>query len=451
MLRRKWSDTDKRRSGIMVDLIDKQMLERRILRNLERLVGAREPEMDYRLMQRTVSPRLFCLGLKVNHLPPASSCPRFFSDSVTKLTIGQLIDGSSCGRIDMVIKDLDLEPKIDAMMREFLEKRIFKNRTKTKPQTTKPSTEWKRQSQIKAKQSFGHDKEDPHAHIDISTDHFYDEDFRSPEYVVKLCFYHFPVGAARFGLDKDPQAILTWDDLRSKFIHKFFLLLKRQILEMKSRDFSKDLTNRFMKHGTVSMIFLGHAHIMVSWNYINSILSIMLEHQNDQDSLNSAAGGNFLDKMPRECLKIIKSKSKVCISQSKPVVAKVSISTSTSGISPDVSELKEFGQSIAPCNTLYHPKEDLKGITTRSSVAYQGPAIPSTSSSPPKVMNRDTEVTKDTMLPTNNKSIKDIQPPVIQVQSQNPTSEPDDDPVSAPRPNQQTSNPFLQEEMMKAP
>nr|GFC17531.1 reverse transcriptase domain-containing protein [Tanacetum cinerariifolium] len=32
---------------------------------------------------------------------------------------------------------------------------------------------------------------------------------------------------------------------------------------------------------------------------------------NDQDSLNSAAGGNILDKMPRECLKIIESKSKV--------------------------------------------------------------------------------------------------------------------------------------------
>ncbi|GJT30126.1 hypothetical protein Tco_0910401 [Tanacetum coccineum] len=32
---------------------------------------------------------------------------------------------------------------------------------------------------------------------------------------------------------------------------------------------------------------------------------------NDQDSLNSAAGGNFLDKMPRECLRIIESKSKV--------------------------------------------------------------------------------------------------------------------------------------------
>ncbi|GKC89486.1 hypothetical protein Tco_1150135 [Tanacetum coccineum] len=52
MPRRKWSATDQRRSGIMVDLIDKKLLERRIMRNLERLVGARELEMDYRLMQR---------------------------------------------------------------------------------------------------------------------------------------------------------------------------------------------------------------------------------------------------------------------------------------------------------------------------------------------------------------------------------------------------------------
>nr|GFD02707.1 reverse transcriptase domain-containing protein [Tanacetum cinerariifolium] len=43
---------------------------------------------------------------------------------------------------------------------------------------------------------------------------------------------------------------------------------------------------------------------------------------NDQDSLNSAAGGNFLDKMLRECLKIIESKSKVRQSRAKAVVAK---------------------------------------------------------------------------------------------------------------------------------
>ncbi|GKF74442.1 hypothetical protein Tco_0220774, partial [Tanacetum coccineum] len=47
-----------------------------------------------------------------------------------------------------------------------------------------------------------------------------------------------------------------------------------------------------------------------------------------------------------------------------------------------------------PSNTVTNLKEDLKGITTRSGVAYKGPTIPITSSSP-KVMERDTEVTKD--------------------------------------------------------
>nr|GEX36852.1 reverse transcriptase domain-containing protein [Tanacetum cinerariifolium] len=66
----------------------------------------------------------------------------------------------------------------------------------------------------------------------------------------------------------------------------------------------------------------------------------------DQDSLNFTVGGNFLDKMPRECLAIIESKSKVCYSRNKPVVAKVSTNTSTSGISPDVAELKDMVKAL---------------------------------------------------------------------------------------------------------
>nr|GEX70044.1 reverse transcriptase domain-containing protein [Tanacetum cinerariifolium] len=67
---------------------------------------------------------------------------------------------------------------------------------------------------------------------------------------------------------------------------------------------------------------------------------------NDQDSLNSAAGGNFLDKMPRECLKIIESKSKVCQSRAKAVVAKVSMSSSTPAISSEVAELKDMVRAL---------------------------------------------------------------------------------------------------------
>nr|GEY70764.1 reverse transcriptase domain-containing protein [Tanacetum cinerariifolium] len=81
---------------------------------------------------------------------------------------------------------------------------------------------------------------------------------------------------------------------------------------------------------------------------------------NDQDSLNSTAGGNFLDKMPHECLKVIESKSKVCQSRAKAVVAKVSTSSSTSVISSDIAELKDMvralllekkNQSLAPSPT----------------------------------------------------------------------------------------------------
>ncbi|GKF45799.1 hypothetical protein Tco_0135601 [Tanacetum coccineum] len=72
------------------------------------------------------------------------------------------------------------------------------------------------------------------------------------------------------------------------------------------------------------------------------------------------------------------------------------------------------GTGSLPSNTVTNLKEDLKGITTRSGVAYQRPMIPTTSSSS-KVVERETEVTKDMMLPTNNESTKDVEPPVVQV------------------------------------
>ncbi|GJQ91090.1 reverse transcriptase domain-containing protein [Tanacetum coccineum] len=93
-----------------------------------------------------------------------------------------------------------------------------------------------------------------------------------------------------------------------------------------------------------------------------------------------------------------------------------------------------------PSNTVTNPKEDLKGITTRSGVVYQGPTIPTTSS--PKVVERRTEVTKDTVFPTNNGITKDVQPPVVPVENQNPVSEPVDAPVSAPMPNPKPSIPY---------
>ncbi|GKA29432.1 reverse transcriptase domain-containing protein [Tanacetum coccineum] len=92
------------------------------------------------------------------------------------------------------------------------------------------------------------------------------------------------------------------------------------------------------------------------------------------------------------------------------------------------------GSGTLPSNTITNPKEDLKGITTRSGVAYQGLTNPTTSS-PPKVVERETEVTKDTVPPTNNGSTKEVQPLFVQVQTHVPNSEPVVTPVSALMPN----------------
>ncbi|GJS97272.1 reverse transcriptase domain-containing protein [Tanacetum coccineum] len=496
---------------------------------------------------------------------------------------------------------------------------------------------------VQNKQFFGHDKEDPHAHIRYfnkitSTMRFPDV----PSTSIKLMLFPFSLeGSARIWLEKEPpRSILTWDDLVSKFINQFFppskmTNLRNEIMRFQQRfdelfyeawDQFNDLLRACPHHG-----FSELHQLDTFYNALNA---------NDQDSLNSAAGGNFLDKMPRECLRIIESKSKVRNSRNKAVVAKVSSNSSTPGISPDVaalttevSELKNMmktmlvekqraqapapvkaveqscvtcggahsyrncpatngniyqdniqeyvsqaaaanfnqgntnfrppmvanqirppgfppiqnnqnrfnqnqgnnfnqnrgtnsnqnrgnnfyqgqvyqpptsqppvyqaqpyqapapqvqgvsktdfenyvkandavlrnmqnqGQGLQnqianltdmlskfvtsntastsgtlPSNTVTNPKEDLKGITTRSGVAYKGPTIPITSS--PKVMERETEVTKDTMPPTNNGSTEDVQPPVVPVVHHESISEPVNAPVSASMPNQKASIPF---------
>ncbi|GJX50474.1 hypothetical protein Tco_0277319 [Tanacetum coccineum] len=69
-----------------------------------------------------------------------------------------------------------------------------------------------------------------------------------------------------------------------------------------------------------------------------------------------------------------------------------------------------------PSNTVTNPKEDLK--------------------------ERRTEVTKDTVFPTNEGITEDVQPPVVPVENQNPVFEPVDASVSVPIPNQKPSIPY---------
>nr|GEX23367.1 reverse transcriptase domain-containing protein [Tanacetum cinerariifolium] len=202
---------------------------------------------------------------------------------------------------------------------------------------------------VQNKQFFGHDKEDPHAHILYFNKITSTLKFPNvPNTSIKLMLFPFSLeGAAHIWLEKEPpRSIFTWDDLVSKFINQFFppsktTNLRNEITNFQQRfdesfseawDIFKDLLRAFPHHG-----FSELHQLDTFYNALNS---------KDQNSLNSATGGNFLDKMPRECLAIIESKSKVRYSRNKPVVAKVSMNTSTSGISPDVVELKDMMKAL---------------------------------------------------------------------------------------------------------
>nr|GFA54479.1 DNA-directed DNA polymerase [Tanacetum cinerariifolium] len=68
---------------------------------------------------------------------------------------------------------------------------------------------------------------------------------------------------------------------------------------------------------------------------------------NDQDVLDSAAGGNFLDKIPRECLSIIESKPKVRYSRSRVTDVRANANAPLSSSSPSNSfDLQQIAASL---------------------------------------------------------------------------------------------------------
>ncbi|GJS80687.1 reverse transcriptase domain-containing protein [Tanacetum coccineum] len=68
--------------------------------------------------------------------------------------------------------------------------------------------------------------------------------------------------------------------------------------------------------------------------------------------------------------------------------------------------------SSLPSNTIPNPRNEAKEITTQSGTSYDGPPIP------PPVVEKESEVTKDTELP----STEDIQPPLVQDQNKDKES-----------------------------
>nr|GEW14090.1 reverse transcriptase domain-containing protein [Tanacetum cinerariifolium] len=186
------------------------------------------------------------------------------------------------------------------------------------------------------------------------------------------------------------------------------------------------------------------------------------------DALDSAASGNFLDKIPRECLSIIESKSKVRYSRSRVTDIAValedkldirmnrfekSLNEMKNSFTPTAplkavmkvyvtyfqkkfeekqddfqNQMMQFMQNLynkpstsscLPGNTIPNPKGEAKAITTRSGMSYKEPPIPPTGVN----QQEPVEVTTDTE-PQNS---DDIHPPTVQAKV--PVDKPTEEPV----------------------
>nr|GFB16685.1 reverse transcriptase domain-containing protein [Tanacetum cinerariifolium] len=114
-----------------------------------------------------------------------------------------------------------------------------------------------------------------------------------------------------------PRSILTWEDLVSKFINQFFPPSKTTYLRNEITNFLQKPNETFNEawERFKDLLWQCPHHGISELHQLDTFYNAL--NPNDQDALDSAAGGNFLDKIPRECLSIIKSKSKVRYSRSR--------------------------------------------------------------------------------------------------------------------------------------
>ncbi|GJR68266.1 reverse transcriptase domain-containing protein [Tanacetum coccineum] len=272
-----------------------------------------------------------------------------------------------------------------------------------------------------------------------------------PNDVIKLMMFPYSLEeATRIWYEKEPpNSILTWDDLVTKFVNQFFPPSKTTHLKNEISRFIQKLEETFSEawERFKEMLRACPHHGFSELTQIDTFYNGL--NDNDQDSLNAATGGNLLSKTTRDALNIIENKSKVLYSRNKSNVSRMNTNSRESSSKTDkridkladqiltlveivsknivtpapVKAVEEICVTCSgphawyncpntnsnqsnvcaatastsgtlPSNTIPNPKGEMKAITTRSSVAYEGPSIP-TNPNPKKVVERETEETTD--------------------------------------------------------
>nr|GEV13067.1 reverse transcriptase domain-containing protein [Tanacetum cinerariifolium] len=165
---------------------------------------------------------------------------------------------------------------------------------------------------VQTNKFYGFESDNPHTHISnfkrmTSTLKFRDV----PNDAIKLMLFPYSLeGAAGIWYKKEPpNSILTWDDLVNQFVNQFFPPSKITHLKNEISRFTQRFKETYgeawerLKEMLRACPYHGFSELTQIDTFYNGL------NEQDQDSLNVAAGGNILSKTTREARKIIENNS----------------------------------------------------------------------------------------------------------------------------------------------
>ncbi|GJV45864.1 reverse transcriptase domain-containing protein [Tanacetum coccineum] len=147
-------------------------------------------------------------------------------------------------------------------------------------------------------------------------------------------------GAARRWLKKEPPRTLTltWRRFLVSTIHSMnFSPSRTTNLQNEISNFQQRFDESFHEAWTVTRTNSSCPHHV--FNELHHLYFYNALNPADQDSLNSAAGGNLLERRTQDVLTIIKNKSKVRNSRNKSIVSQVKSSDVNSSSSSEIAKL----------------------------------------------------------------------------------------------------------------
>ncbi|GKD84198.1 reverse transcriptase domain-containing protein, partial [Tanacetum coccineum] len=268
---------------------------------------------------------------------------------------------------------------------------------------------------VQNKQFFGHDKEDPHAHIRYfnkitSTMRFSD----IPSTSIKLMLFPFSLeGSARIWLEKEPpRSILTWDDLVSKFINQFFPPSKTTNLHNEITRFQQRFDESYYE----------------AWDRFNDLVESKIWTQLGPRSTSS---GDVYQVPPYQVPTpqiqgVSRTDFKTYVKANDAVLKNVqnqgqSLQNQMTNLTDLITNFiksnttSSSSSGILPSQTVTNPHEHVNAITTRSGKTCEGPSTPlvptSIVSTPLKEPERNPETSMDKVQKPSLENTTQVPPP----------------------------------------